>query len=256
MCGIVGYVGEREVVPLLIDGLRRLEYRGYDSAGVVVVEDGESRDRQGRGQARPAGREAADAAICAAATVSATPAGRRTARRSRRNAHPMVDARRRVALIHNGIIENFLPTQAPADGRGLDLLLRHRHRGGREPGLVATSTATCAPRSTGAARARGDVRLRRGRRRSSDEEEIVAVRQGPPLVLGLGEGEQFLASDPAALLAYTKDVIFLENGDLARLDARGDRDLGPRGRRGRRARCSVSTGIRSRPRRAATSTSC
>ena len=216
MCGIVGYVGQREVVPLLMDGLRRLEYRGYDSAGVVAVDDGELQTvkaegkldrlkeklekqpltgRYGLGHTRWATHGAAERAQRPPDGRLARPAG----------ADPQRHHRELPAA------------QEAADRRGLDLHLRHRHRGGREPHLLLSRRRRrCAPRWRGAVkRAGGDVRLRRGDASRRDGQEIVAARQGPPLVIGLGEGEQFLASDPSALLAYTKDVIFLENGDLA-----------------------------------------
>jgi glucosamine--fructose-6-phosphate aminotransferase (isomerizing) len=219
MCGIVGYVGTREVVPLLMDGLRRLEYRGYDSAGVVVVRDGELQTSKAEGKLDRLKEKLEKQPLAGRYGLGHT----RWATHgppSERNAHPMVDSRRRVALIHNGIIENFLPlkkrliaegwtftsdtdTEVVAnlissyldDDGGHDL--RHAvARACRElEGMYAFAAVTT----------------------ESDGQEIVAARQGPPLVIGLCDGEQFLASDPSALLVHTKDVIFLENGDLARL---------------------------------------
>ncbi len=141
---------------------------------------------------------------------------------SERNAHPMVDARQRVALIHNGIIENFLPLKRRLADAGwtfrsdtdteviANLVSSHLDGGGD---LVAAVRATCAELegmyAFAVVRADGD-----------GDREIVAARQGPPLILGLGDGEQYLASDPAALIAHTRDVIFLENGDIARVTPR------------------------------------
>src|SRR5690349_13556773 len=108
MCGIVGYVGQREVVPLLMDGLRRLEYRGYDSAGVVAVGDGELRTLKAEGKLEHLREKLAHQPLPGHYGLGHT----RWATHgppSERNAHPMVDSRHRVALIHNGIIENFLP---------------------------------------------------------------------------------------------------------------------------------------------------
>jgi glucosamine--fructose-6-phosphate aminotransferase (isomerizing) len=219
MCGIVGYVGSREVVPLLMDGLRRLEYRGYDSAGVVVIRDGELQTSKAEGKLDRLKEKLEKQPLAGRYGLGHT----RWATHgppSERNAHPMVDMKRRIALIHNGIIENFLSlkkrlisegwtftsdtdTEVVAnlissyldDDGGHDL--RHAvARACRElEGMYAFAVVTTL----------------------SDGQEIVAARQGPPLVIGLCEGEQFLASDPSALLVHTKDVIFLENGDLARL---------------------------------------
>jgi glucosamine--fructose-6-phosphate aminotransferase (isomerizing) len=219
MCGIVGYVGTREVVPLLMDGLRRLEYRGYDSAGVVVIRDGELHTSKAEGKLDRLKEKLEKQPLAGRYGLGHT----RWATHgppNERNAHPVVDSKRRLALIHNGIIENFLPlkkrliaegwtftsdtdTEVVAnlissyldDDGGHDL--RHAvARACRElEGMYAFAAVTTL----------------------SDGQEIVAARQGPPLCIGLCEGEQFLASDPSALLVHTKDVIFLENGDLARL---------------------------------------
>ena len=108
MCGIVGYVGNREVVPLLMDGLRRLEYRGYDSAGVVVVRDGELQTAKAEGKLDRLKEKLEKQPLTGRYGLGHT----RWATHgppSERNAHPMVDSKRRLALIHNGIIENFLP---------------------------------------------------------------------------------------------------------------------------------------------------
>jgi glucosamine--fructose-6-phosphate aminotransferase (isomerizing) len=140
---------------------------------------------------------------------------------SERNAHPMVDSRRRLALIHNGIIENFLPLKKRLIAEGWTFT------SDTDTEVVANLISSYLDH--------GDLRAAVARAVKELEgmyafavvsietagQEIVAARQGPPLVIGLCEGEQFLASDPAALLAYTKDVIFLENGDIARLTPAG-----------------------------------
>ena len=217
MCGIVGYVGEREVVPLLIDGLRRLEYRGYDSAGVVVRIDGHLDTRKAQGKLDRLVEKLARQPLAGRYGLGHT----RWATHgppSERNAHPVVDARRRLAIIHNGIIENFLPLKRRLAAQGWTF------ESDTDTEVVANLISSYLD---------GDLReaVDRARRElvgmyaiavlATEEDSIVATRSGPPLVVGLGREEQFLASDPAAILAYTREVIFLENGDLARLSPGG-----------------------------------
>ena len=215
MCGIVGYVGPREVVPLLLDGLKRLEYRGYDSAGVAVVEDHRLSRERAEGKLDRLVEKLAKQPLRGRYGVAHT----RWATHGKpveRNAHPVVDSKNRIAIIHNGIIENFLSIKRRLQAEGWsfttdtdtevmanlvssyydgDLAAAVRRAVGELEGMYACALVAA----------------------DSAEDEIVAVRQGTPLVLGVGSGEQFLASDPAALLQHTKDVIFLDNGDVARL---------------------------------------
>jgi glucosamine--fructose-6-phosphate aminotransferase (isomerizing) len=233
MCGIVGYVGPRDVVPLLIDGLQRLEYRGYDSAGVVVVDGGELVTVKAEGKLGNLREKLACRPLPGHFGLGHT----RWATHgppSERNAHPMVDARRRVALIHNGIIENFLTIKRRLQAAGwtfqsdtdteviANLISSYLET---ESGLRAAVTRACAELegmyafavvAAGTAPGNGNAATT-----AAQEQEIIAARQGPPLVIGLAQGEQYLASDPTALLAHTRDVIFLENGDLASLRPNG-----------------------------------
>jgi glucosamine--fructose-6-phosphate aminotransferase (isomerizing) len=219
MCGIVGYVGQREVVPLLMDGLRRLEYRGYDSAGVVAVRDGEFQTVKAEGKLDRLKEKLEKQPLTGRYGLGHT----RWATHgppSERNAHPMVDSRRRLALIHNGIIENFLPLKKRLIAEGWTFT------SDTDTEVVANLISSYLDGDLRAAVARA-VKELEGMYAfavvsvETEGQEIVAARQGPPLVIGLAEGEQFLASDPAALLAYTKDVIFLENGDIGRLTPAG-----------------------------------
>jgi glucosamine--fructose-6-phosphate aminotransferase (isomerizing) len=219
MCGIVGYVGQREVVPLLMDGLRRLEYRGYDSAGVVAVRDGEFQTVKAEGKLDRLKEKLEKQPLTGRYGLGHT----RWATHgppSERNAHPMVDSRRRLALIHNGIIENFLPLKKRLIAEGWTFT------SDTDTEVVANLISSYLDGDLHAAVARA-VKELEGMYAfavvsvETEGQEIVAARQGPPLVIGLAEGEQFLASDPAALLAYTKDVVFLENGDIARLTPAG-----------------------------------
>ncbi len=219
MCGIVGYVGQREVVPLLMDGLRRLEYRGYDSAGVVAVQDGAFQTVKAEGKLDRLKEKLEKHPLTGCYGLGHT----RWATHgppSERNAHPMVDSRGRLALIHNGIIENFLPLKKRLIAEGWTF------KSDTDTEVVANLISSYLDGDLRAAVARA-VKELEGMYAfavvsiETEGQEIVAARQGPPLVVGLAQGEQFLASDPAALLAYTKDVMFLENGDIARLTPAG-----------------------------------
>lgn len=219
MCGIVGYLGPREVVPLLVGGLRNLAYRGYDSAGIVVRRGGELLTVKAEGKLERLVEKLESSSLDGSHGLGHT----RWATHgppSERNAHPMLDTQQRVALIHNGIIENFLPLKRRLEADGWrfasdtdtevvanlissyftgDLLEAVRRAVAELEGMYALAAVTAESR----------------------EPEIVATRLGPPLVLGLAEGEAFLASDPAALLGYTRQIVFLENGDIGRLTASG-----------------------------------
>jgi glutamine---fructose-6-phosphate transaminase (isomerizing) len=219
MCGIVGYVGHREVVPLLMDGLRRLEYRGYDSAGVVAVLDGELQTAKAEGKLDRLKEKLEKHPLSGQYGLGHT----RWATHgppSERNAHPMVDSRGRLALIHNGIIENFLPLKKRLTAEGWTF------KSDTDTEVVANLISSYLDGDLRAAVAKA-VRELEGMYAfavvtvETEGQEIVAARQGPPLVIGLADGEQYLASDPSALLAHTKNVIFLENGDLARLTPAG-----------------------------------
>ncbi len=220
MCGIVGYVGHRDVVPFLIDGLQRLEYRGYDSAGIVVVGDQletvKAEGKLGNLKEKLNGHSAAGS-FGLGHTRWATHGPP-----SERNAHPMIDSTGKVALIHNGIIENFLPLKHKLTEKGFTFSsdtdtevvanLIADHLGSGED-LIAALQATCVELDGMYAFAAVST--------ASGQREIAMGRQGPPLLIGVGQDEMFLASDPAALLSYTQDVIFLENGDTALLRTDG-----------------------------------
>ncbi|RMH22913.1 MAG: glutamine--fructose-6-phosphate transaminase (isomerizing) [Acidobacteria bacterium] len=222
MCGIVGYLGHREVVPLLLDGLAKLEYRGYDSAGVVVVDDGELRTAKVEGKLERLRARLAQQPISGLYGLGHT----RWATHgppSERNAHPVVDSRRRVALIHNGIIENFLDVKERLQAAGW------RFDTDTDTEVVVNLISSYLEQESGdlTAAVKRTVRELEGMyafaviSTCSPAPEIVAARQGPPLLLGLSDGERFLASDASALLAYTREVIFLDNGDVARLSEEG-----------------------------------
>jgi len=219
MCGIVGYVGHRDAVPLLIDGLKKLEYRGYDSAGVVVVRDGELHAVKAEGKLDRLRERLEDHPLVGTHGLGHTRWATHGAP-VERNAHPIMDTHRRVALIHNGIIENFLDLKKRLVAEG------YRFHTDTDTEVVANLISSYLEGDLLAAaqRARADLLGLYAFAvvtTESTTREIVAARQGPPLLLGVGEGEQFLASDAAALLSYTRQVIFLENGDISRLTTEG-----------------------------------
>jgi glucosamine--fructose-6-phosphate aminotransferase (isomerizing) len=219
MCGIVGYVGPREVLPLLLDGLKRLEYRGYDSAGVAVVNGHGLQTARAEGKLDVLVRKLQDAPLQGSFGLGHTRWATH-GRPSERNAHPIVDSRKRVAVIHNGIIENFAELKAELKREGwtfatdtdteviANLVSKELET---QPGLLEAVQATVARLQGHYAFAvlRGD--------QDGTAREIDAARQGPPNELGVGNDDQILASDPTALVSYTRQVVYLENGDVARI---------------------------------------
>ncbi len=220
MCGIVGYVGPSEAAPILLDGLRRLEYRGYDSAGLAVL-DGECIQ-----VVRTVGKLVKLAEALRARPLTGTTGIGHTrwathGAPSEPNAHPHhVDG---VAVVHNGIIENHVALRRELQQRGVAFssdtdteivahLVAERHRQG-EPLLEAVRGAL--------GRLRGAYALAVLSEREPGR--VVVARHSSPLVLGIGDGEQFCASDIPALLPYTRRMVFLEDGDLAVLEAEGVR---------------------------------
>lgn len=226
MCGIVGYIGPRETAKLLIDGLRRLEYRGYDSAGIAVFHKGKIEIRRRAGKLTNleelVGNETFDGTVGIGHTRWAT-----HGRPSDENAHPHKAGR--VAVIHNGIIENYLPLKEALKRKGrifssetdteiICHLIDEFVQEGYSP-LDAVKTALD--------KVRGSYAL--GILFEGDERCLIAARKESPLVIGLGEGEYFIASDVPPILPYTRDFIFMEDGEVAHLSPEGVRVFDPRG---------------------------
>jgi len=222
MCGIVGYVGDKQVVGVILDGLKKLEYRGYDSAGIAVVDDnGALTIRRAEGKLRNL-EEAIrlrplDGSYGIGHTRWAT-----HGRPTEENAHPHQDCSGHVVVVHNGIIENFLPLKHKLLAEGHKLVtetdteviahLIEKYLKESEPTLEAAVRRAVAD-------LRGIYALAI---MSSDEpEKIVAVRQGPPIVIGLGNNEYFVASDVPPVLYHTRDVFFLGDGEMAVLTRDG-----------------------------------
>jgi glucosamine--fructose-6-phosphate aminotransferase (isomerizing) len=215
MCGIVGYVGAEQALPIVLEGLRRLEYRGYDSAGVAVLDGGMTVVKRA---GKLSGLEAALAG-------DGSPTGRVGMGHTRwathgaptdRNAHPHVDCDGRIAVIHNGIIENFAPLREGLEKRG--------HRLGSETDTEVVAHLIEEREGSLADRVRATVRELEGAYSlvvvSLDEPDvIVGVKVASPLVIGFGEGENVLASDIPALLARTRRVLPLDERQVVELRA-------------------------------------
>jgi len=215
MCGIVGYTGPREAGPILIEGLRRLEYRGYDSAGIALVDEaGDLFVEKKAGKLANLQTAIADrtphAAIGLAHTRWAT-----HGRPNDLNAHPHQDCSGEITVIHNGIIENFRELRDGLEARGHTLtsetdteaiahLIEECYTGDLAE-AVRAALRQCEGAYAVAVMHRGET------------DRLVGARENVPLVVGLGDGEAFLASDVAAILAHTRRVIFLEEGDVVDL---------------------------------------
>ncbi|WP_067822757.1 glutamine--fructose-6-phosphate transaminase (isomerizing) [Actinomadura kijaniata] len=226
MCGIVGYVGTRPALDVVVEGLARLEYRGYDSAGVAVLADGESDERE-LVTAKRAGklvnlRNALDETPPPAGTLGMGHTRWAThGAPNDRNAHPHLDCSGKVAVIHNGIIENFAALRAELEENGHKLvsdtdteavahLLEDELRDG---GTLADAMRRVCGRLEGAFTL---VAVHTG-----DPDLVVGARRNSPLVVGVGDGENFLASDVAAFIAHTRDAIELGQDQVVELRASG-----------------------------------
>ncbi len=213
MCGIIGYIGPKEVVPVLIEGLRRLEYRGYDSAGVAVVRNGHVDLRRSAGKLSNLETVIGSDPITGDYGVGHTRWATH-GRPTEENAHPHRDCTGKIVVVHNGIIENYLDLKHE--------LLRQGHRFVTETDTeIVAHLVEREMKDDGLENAvRRALMLTRGLFAlvlisADDPEKIVAVRNGPPIVVGLGDGEFFVASDIPAILSHTRDVVFLGDEEMA-----------------------------------------
>src|SRR5579862_1387930 len=215
MCGIVGYIGKRDSVPIIMDALRRLEYRGYDSAGIAVIDAGGSlagskaEGKLSRLAERLNNGEALSGEVGVGHTRWATHGPPSDA-----NAHPHLDCRGRFAVVHNGIIENYAALRArllelghvfssETDTEVLAHLIELHYDGNLEEAVRRTVHEV-----------RGAYAL--GVISSDDHEHLVFARNGAsPLVLGIGDGEMYVASDTPAILPYTRKEVILQEGEIA-----------------------------------------
>jgi glucosamine--fructose-6-phosphate aminotransferase (isomerizing) len=212
MCGIVGYIGDKIATPMLIEGLKRLEYRGYDSAGVAIMNGGGVETRRAAGKiARLESVIASDpphGTLGIAHTRWATHGPP-----NEQNAHPHVSQNGKIAVVHNGIIENATALKAGLEARGyvfksdtdtevLSHLIETAYAGNLEAAVIEALRQVDGTYGIAVI--------------SSDEKDkIVAARKGSPLLVGIGDGEFFVASDASAILAHTRQVVYLDDGDIA-----------------------------------------
>jgi glucosamine--fructose-6-phosphate aminotransferase (isomerizing) len=219
MCGIVGYIGERKAVPIILDGLKRLEYRGYDSAGIAVLNGHDSITVR-----RASGKLRNLEDIVQANPVEGTYGIGHTrwathGRPTEENAHPHRDSKGNIVVVHNGIVENYLALKHELQSEGhkfvsetdtevIAHLVEKHYQGSLEDAVRAA-----LKRISGVYALVAISKL--------DPRKIVAARQGPPVVVGIGQGEYFVASDIPAILSHTRDMFFLQDGDMAVLTGEG-----------------------------------
>ncbi len=219
MCGIVGYVGTRQAVPLIVDGLRRLEYRGYDSAGVAVLSDQKCLEvRRASGKLRNLEEVIKDKPLSGLYGIGHTRWATH-GRPTEENAHPHRDCKGEIVVVHNGIVENYLKLKKELTAEGHTFvtetdteIIAHLVEKYMD-GTLEDAVRKALKEITGVFAIAVIA--------STDPNKIVAARSGPPVVIGLGEDEFFVASDVPAILNHTRDMFFLNDGDVAVLTPEG-----------------------------------
>lgn len=216
MCGIVGYIGQKQAVPILLNGLRRLEYRGYDSAGLAVLIPGGVERVRAIGKIENLAEKLKDynlsSTIGIAHTRWATHGGV-----TESNTHPHADCSGEIFVVHNGIIENYRELKAElqnhkfvseTDTEVLAHLIEENYQGDLESAVRMALK-----------KVRGTYGLVVMHKKNPDE--LIVARMGSPIVIGVGEGEYYIASDTSPMLSYTKNVIFLNDGEMAKISRSG-----------------------------------
>ena len=221
MCGIIGYTGHRPGVPVVVEGLRRLEYRGYDSAGVAFGLKGGLEVIRAKGKLAALEEKLAREPVTLATTAMGHTRWATHGEPAERNAHPHRSNDGSLAIVHNGIIENFQEIKAELLGKGyvfhsetdtevlVNLIAECRKS---EPDLLKAFAAALRQAHGAYAVCLMD---------RDDPDTLLAARMSAPLIFGIGTGEHFVASDIPAFLPYTRQVIFLEDGDIVRCSAGG-----------------------------------
>ncbi|NBJ12089.1 glutamine--fructose-6-phosphate transaminase (isomerizing) [Microvirga arsenatis] len=218
MCGIVGIIGKTPVAPQIVEALKRLEYRGYDSAGVATLEEGRLARRRAEGKLRNLETRLSEAPLSGVIGIGHTRWATH-GKPNETNAHP--HATDKLAVVHNGIIENFRELKTGLEAKGVRFetetdtevvaqLVTYEMHQGRGP---VEAVAVTLPRLRGA--------FALGFLFSGEEDILIGARHGAPLAIGYGDGEMYLGSDALALAPFTDDVAYLEDGDWAILSRRG-----------------------------------
>ncbi|MGH8403254.1 MAG: isomerizing glutamine--fructose-6-phosphate transaminase, partial [Gammaproteobacteria bacterium] len=228
MSGIIGYIGNKRVVPVLLEGLQRLQYRGYDSAGLAVIGDGALAIRRASGKLRNLEEVVRQKPMDGTYGIGHTRWATHGAP-TEENAHPHRDCQGTVAVVHNGIVENDVELKKELVAEGHRFVtetdteviahLVEKYLNGSGASREASHPDLEEAVRSAARRLRGVFALAIISTR--DLNKIVAVRQGPPAVIGLGKDEYFVASDVPAILYHTRDLFFLADGDLAVLTPNG-----------------------------------
>jgi len=214
MCGIVGYIGSKNAAEVILDGLKRLEYRGYDSAGIAVISAGRIELRRSVGKLNELAKVLEKNGLEGCTGIGHTRWATH-GKPSEENAHPHTDCKNKIVVVHNGIIENYQELKKSLSASG------HIFKSETDTETVAhlvekyfsgnlLSAVQKALRDVRGAYALGIIS-------SDDPDRIIAARKDAPLIIGVGKGENFIASDIPALLPYTRQMIFLEEGDIAEL---------------------------------------
>ena len=218
MCGIIGYIGNKDAVPILVQGLKRLEYRGYDSAGIATVDKGVNKVVKCEGKVRDLERLLDESTIRGSVGIGHTRWATHGVPNDI-NAHPHSDGSGKISLIHNGIIENYSTLREALEREGVEfqtdtdteVLVQLIGKIYLADSLSFADSVQVALQDT--VGTYGILAV------CSDEPDtLVGARLGSPLVLGLGDGEQFLASDASPIISYTRNVVFLDDGDLVEIN--------------------------------------
>ena len=220
MCGIVGYIGTRVATPLLIDGLKRLEYRGYDSAGVAIMNGKGVETRKVAGKISRLENVVTANPLHGSIGIAHTRWATHGAP-TEGNAHPHTCCKGEIAVVHNGIIENATALRLMLEERG------HEFSSETDTEVVAHLIEELFDENLEEAVIQALLKIEGTYGiaviSSADPKKIVAARKGSPLLVGLGDGEYFIASDASAILAHTREVVYLDDGDLAVLEPNGYR---------------------------------
>src|SRR6266478_3353126 len=226
MCGIVGYVGKKQVVPVIIEGLRRLEYRGYDSAGIAVAGNGEGLQiRRAEGKLRNLEEVIRNKPLDGTYGIGHTRWATH-GRPTEENAHPHRDCSGRIVVVHNGIVENYLSLKKKLIEEG------HKFTTETDTEIIAHLIEKYYLNTGNGKRPALEEAVRKAVKELTgvfalvviaidEPNKIVAARNGPPAVIGLGKDEYFVASDVPAILHHTRDLFFLADGDLAVITQQG-----------------------------------